>query len=106
MDIIIGLTSEGVVVTYNYRLNETKETSITRKIYKKKFIYKPNDLYFLDRNYLYVSSYNETTPPAFYFTYFLDAPEPRKWYRIDLETGQKAVIKSPSKFSIIVGTQR
>jgi hypothetical protein len=100
---LLGLTSEGLVVLYDYIFNKYENLNITRKIYKDKFIYIPDDLYFLDDNYLYYSFYSESIPSFLYFTHFLGAPEPRKWYRFDMETGKKEIIKSPSKFSTIIG---
>jgi hypothetical protein len=103
-DKLIGLTGEGFIVIYDYALNKFDKTGIARKIYKNKFTYKPDDLYYLDDNYLYYSDYGENIPPVLYFTFFLDAPEPRNWYRANIKTGKAEIVKSPSKFSTIIGT--
>jgi hypothetical protein len=105
IDKLIGLTPEGMVVLYDYVTNKVEPTGVTRKI-RNKFTYRPEELYFFDNDYLYYSVYDADVPPALYFTFFLDAPEPRKWHRFDMETGKREIIKSPSRFSKIIGRKR
>lgn len=103
IDRIIGTNSDGNIVLLNYKNDIYEILPIKRKLKKQKFLYTPECLYYADEDNIYYSKYSKWYPSALYFTFFMDAMEPIKWYRYDKKNGITSLIKSPSEHSMIFG---
>jgi hypothetical protein len=104
IDFLLFLKKDNTIASYDYHRKKYIEYQIVIKK-RQGFEYSAEDLYYLDDEYLYFSKSVGLIPSFLYIipTFVYGPISPREWYRYNQHTQETVLIKSPSKYSVIIG---